>query len=100
MPDNNGRLYLYSDTSKFATGNALYPIQNGPLRQISYASKLMTAAVQNYSLTKLELCRLAINITSFSYLLKRVDFDAMVGHLAITHIFHQLHLNHFVFVCI
>ena len=29
---------------------------------------------------------MAINIASFSHLLKRVDFDAMVDHLALTHI--------------
>ena len=29
---------------------------------------------------------MAINIASFLYLLKRVDFDAIVGHLALTHI--------------
>ena len=35
---------------------------------------------------ELELCGLAINIASFSHLLKRVDFDAIVDHLALTHI--------------
>ena len=35
---------------------------------------------------ELELCRLAINTASFSHLLKRVDFDATVEHLALTHI--------------
>ena len=34
----------------------------------------------------MELCGLAINIASFSHLLKRVDFDAIVDHLALTHI--------------
>ena len=29
LPDNKGRFHLYSDTSKFATGSALYHIQNG-----------------------------------------------------------------------
>ena len=29
---------------------------------------------------------LAINIASFSHLLKRVDFDAIVDHLALMHI--------------
>ena len=29
MPNNTGRFHLYSDTSKFATGSALYQIQNG-----------------------------------------------------------------------
>ena len=41
---------------------------------------------KNYSITELELCGLAINIASFAHLLKRVDFDAIVDHLALTHI--------------
>ena len=32
------------------------------------------------------MCSLAINIASFAHLLKRVDFDAVVDHLAIMHI--------------
>ena len=32
------------------------------------------------------MCGLAIIIASFAHLLKRVDFDAIVDHLAITHI--------------
>ena len=46
----------------------------------------MLAAASNYSITELEMCSLAINITSFAHLLKKVDFDAIVDHLAITHI--------------
>ena len=34
----------------------------------------------------MEMCGLAINIASFAHLLKRVDFDTVVSHLAITHI--------------
>ena len=30
--------------------------------------------------------QLAISIASFSHLLKRVDFDAIVDHLSLTHI--------------
>ena len=41
---------------------------------------------RNYSITELEMCGLAMNIATFSHLLKRVDFDAIVDHLAITHI--------------
>ena len=29
MPNKTGRFHLYSGTSKFATGSALYQIQNG-----------------------------------------------------------------------
>ena len=51
-----------------------------------YSSKRLPEAARNYSITELELCGLAINIASFSQLLKRVDFDAIVDHLALTHI--------------
>ena len=53
---------------------------------VVYASKRLPEAVRSYSITELELCGLAINITSFSHLLKRVDFDAIVDHLALMHI--------------
>ena len=75
MPNHEGRFHLYSDTSKFAAGSALYQIQNGKLRLIVYASKQLLEAVRSYSITELELCGLAINIASFLHLLKRVDFN-------------------------
>ena len=46
----------------------------------------MPEAAKNYSITELEMCGLAMNITTFLHLLKKVDFDAIVDHLAITHI--------------
>ena len=49
-------------------------------------SKRLPEAARSYSITEPELCRLAINIASFSHLLKRVNFDAIVGHLVLTHI--------------
>ena len=86
LPDRHGWFQLYSDTSKFATGSALTQIQNGQPRLIAYASKRMPEAPKNYSITELEMFRLAMNIVTFSHLLKKVDFDAVVNHLAITHI--------------
>ena len=80
MPNKTGRFHLYSGTSKFATGSTLYQIQN------AYMSKRLPEAAKSYSNTELELCRLAINIASFSHLLKRVDFDAIVDYLVLTHI--------------
>ena len=53
---------------------------------MAYASKRLPKAARNYLITELELCGLAINIVSFSHLLKRVDSDAIVDHLALTHI--------------
>ena len=46
----------------------------------------MPEAAKNYSISELEMCGLAMNITTFSHLLKKVDFDAIVYHLAITHV--------------
>ena len=64
----------------------LYQIQNGQPRHIAYASKRMPEAAKNYSITELEMCGLAMNIATFLHLLKKVDFDSIVDHLAITYI--------------
>ena len=53
---------------------------------IVYASKRLPEAARNYSISELEMCGLDINIASFVHLLKRVDFDAIVDHLALMHI--------------
>ena len=86
LPNRHGQFQLYSDTSKFATGSVLYQIQNGQPKLIAYASKRMPEAAKNYSITELEMCVLAMNIATFLHLLKKVDFNAIVDHLAITHI--------------
>ena len=85
MPNKTGRFHLFSDTSKFATGSVLYQIRNGKPKLIVYASKRLPEAMKSYSITELELCGLAINIASFSHLVKRVDFNAIMDHLALTH---------------
>ena len=86
MPNKTGRFHLYSNTSKFTIGSALHQIPNGKPKLIAYTSKRLPEAAKSYSITELELCGLAIKIASFSHLLKRVDFDAIVDHLALTHI--------------
>ena len=86
LPVNKGKFHLYSDTSKHATGSALYQIQYGKPKLIAYASKRLPDPALNYSITELEMCGLAINISSFAHLLKKVDFDAIVDHLALVHI--------------
>ena len=42
IPNTTARFHLYSDTSKFATGSALYQIQDGKPKLITYASKKIT----------------------------------------------------------
>ena len=64
----------------------MYQIQNGKPKLMAYTSKMLPDAATNYSITELEMCRLATNIAIFSHLLKRVDFNSIVDHLALTHI--------------
>ena len=56
-------------------------------------NKRLPEAARSYSITALELCALAINITTFSHLLKKVDFGVIVDHLAPTHI-NKVKQNH------
>ena len=85
-PNKIGRFHLCSDTSRFATGSAFYQIQNGKPKLIAYMSKRLPEAMKSYSITELELCGVAINIASFSHLIKSIDFDTIVDHLALRHI--------------
>ena len=50
MPNKTGRFHLYSDTSKFETGSALYQIQNGKPKLTAYASKRLPEAAKSYSI--------------------------------------------------
>ena len=81
-------LTIWKDSTytQYATDSALYKIQNLKPKLIAYASKRLPEAAKNYSITELEVCGLAINIVSFVHLLKKVDFDAIVDHLALVHI--------------
>ena len=65
MPNHEGRFHLYSDMSKLNAGSALYQIQNGKPKLITYASKRLPEAVRYYLITEIELCGLAVNIANF-----------------------------------
>ena len=46
MANTTSRFHLYSDTSKFATGSALYQIKNGNPKLIAYVSKRLPEAAK------------------------------------------------------
>ena len=46
LQDDKGRFCLYSDTSKFATGSALYQIQNGKPKLKAYGNKRLPESVR------------------------------------------------------
>ena len=84
LEDSKGRLHLYSDTSKFSTGSALYQIQNGKPKLIAYASKRLPKTARNYSITELEMCGLATILLVLG-IYYRVHFNAIIDHLALNH---------------
>ena len=47
MPNKTGRFHLYSNTSKFAKGCALYQIMNRKPKLIAYSSKRLPEAIRN-----------------------------------------------------
>ena len=55
MPDMVGMFRLMSDTSILAAGAALYQYQGTAFYIVGYNSKKLPKAVQNYSVTELEL---------------------------------------------
>ena len=71
MPNTADRFHLYSDTSKFATGSVLYPIQNDKPKLIAYASKRLPEAGRNYSITELGAMQISHKHSKFLSLLKK-----------------------------
>ena len=72
MPDMTGIFRLMSDTSTLAAGTALYQYQGAVFYSIGYNSKKLPEAVQNYSVTELELFQLVVNIYALKQLLTNV----------------------------
>ena len=86
MPSSEGKITLYSDTSRKATGSYLTQMIDGKERLIAYYSKVLPSACMNYSVTELELFGLMINIFAFKYLLRGIEFEVFVDHSALVQI--------------
>ena len=86
MPDMTGTFRLMSDTSTLAAGAALYQYQRSAFYIVGYNSNKLPKAVQNYSVTELELFGLVVNIYAFKQLLTNVYFEVFCDHSAIVQI--------------
>ena len=86
MPEMTGTFQLMSDTSTLAAGAALYQYQGSAFNIVGYNSKKLPKAVQNYSVTELELFGLVFNIYAFKQLLTNVYFEVFCDHSAIVQI--------------
>ena len=72
MPDMTGTFRLMSDTSTLAAEAALYQYQGSAFYIVGYNSKKLPKAVQNYSVTELELFGLVVNMYAFKQLLTNI----------------------------
>ena len=72
-----------SNTSTLAAGAALYQYQGSAFYIVGYNSKKLSKAVQNYSVTKLELFGLVVNIYALKQLLTNVYFEVFCDHSVI-----------------
>ena len=86
MPDTTGHFTLASDTSKEATGSALYQTQDGHECLVSYHSKRLNEAAVRYSISELELHGLSINVKAFQHYLRGVFFTVIIDHSALVYI--------------
>ena len=86
LPQADGRVILYSDTSREGTGSSLWQVQEGKPRLIDFASKTLPEACQRYSITELEMTGLLVNMGLWKSIIRHHEFDAAVDHAAVAQI--------------
>ena len=86
LPKAEGRFILYSDTSIEGTGSSLWQMQEGKVSLIGYSSNTLPEACSRYSVTKLEMTGLLVNMNLWKNPLKHREFDAAVDHVALPQI--------------
>ena len=86
LPRADGRVILYSDTSREGTSSSLWQVQEGKPRLIGFASKTLPEACQQYSVTELEMTGLLVNMGLWKSIIRHREFDAAVDHAAVAQI--------------
>ena len=89
MPNKYGHFTMSSDTSKKATGCALYQEQQSEDKLVGYHSKRLIDAASRYSISELELLGLSINISAYKHYLRNTDFSVEVDHSSLVNIMHS-----------
>ena len=86
LPRADGRVILYSDTSREGTGSSLWQVQEGKPCLIGFASKTLPEACQRYSITELEMTGFLVNMGLWKSIIRHCEFDAAVDHVAVAQI--------------
>ena len=83
-PINGGRFVLDTDASSHAVAAILHQEQEGVLRVISYASRVLQPTERSYCSTKLELLAAIFGLKSYRHFLLCRDFTLRTDNAAVT----------------
>ena len=83
MPRNEGTFFLDTDSSDFGLGSVLSQLQDGREAVISYASRALSRAEQNYDVTMKELLAVVCGLKTFKQYLLGRRFVVRTDHAAL-----------------
>ena len=83
-PTDEGKYWLDTDMSNAALGAVLQQEQNGELKVIAYASRVLSPAEQKYCVTRKELLAVIYGLRQFRHFLLINPFVLRVDHSALT----------------
>ena len=91
FPNNDDPFILDTDASDTAIGAALYQIQNGVERPVSFASHTLTPAQTRYCTTRKELLSIVVFTRHYKHYLLGREFTVRTDHGSLTWLFRFKH---------
>jgi len=85
-PLESGQYWLDTDASDTALGAVLQQMQNGELKVIAYASRVLTRSERSYSVSKREQLAVVYGLKQFRHFLLARHFILRVDHAALTYL--------------
>ena len=86
LPAREGKFVLYVDSSVIGTGGALFQIQDGKERLLSFYSRKFQDAARNMTISEIECYGILLTIQAYRYLLRSVQFEVVTDHSALLQI--------------
>ena len=91
FPNNEDPFILDNDASDTAIGAALYQIQNGVERPVSFASHTLTPAQTRYCTTRKELLSIVVFTRHYKHYMLGCEFTVRTDHGSLTWLFRFKH---------
>lgn len=84
LPDLNREFVIQTDASDLGLGAVLLQEHGGVLRPVAFASRSLTPAEKNYSVTEKECLAIVFALRKFDYYVDGVPFVMETDHMALT----------------